>query len=291
MSLPPLDYVAPRTLKETLKALSDERAVPLAGGTDLIVNLRNSEDPPKNLLLVDLKKVSEFHLIEEEDDHLKIGSLVTLAELASSPLISKFAPALALAAESMGSIQIRNRGTVAGNIVNASPCADLAPPLLIHEASLLLVSQSGRREVPLSKFVKGPYRTDLRRGEVVRLFSIKKMHDGGETFYKLGRREAMNKARMNFAAYISLNGAGKIKEARFSAGSLTPSPMRYKDVETFLEGEKPDPRVFKRAAEMVKNKIFEITGVRWSTPYKAPVSENLTLWVLKEATRIAKGRR
>ena len=208
-----------------------------------------------------------------------------------SPLVRKYAPALSIAALSMGSVQIRNRGTIAGNIVNASPCADLAPPLLIHDTVLFLESPDGKREVPLSKFLKGPYKTDIKHGEIVKYFSIRKIHEGGETFYKLGRREAMNKARMNFAAYLSLDGSGKIKDIKFASGALTPYPMRFEDVEEFLKGAKAESRIFKEAAEMVRSKIFKITGVRWSTPFKAPVSENLTLWVLKEATKIAKGKR
>lgn len=291
-----MDYVAPSQFREALEHLYDPWAIPLAGGTDLLIKLRSShvEEPAKKdkkLLLVDLKRIKELHFVEDNGEFLRIGSLTTLAEIASNPMIARFAPSLSLAARSMGSLQIRNRGTIGGNIVNASPCADLVPPLLIHDSVLSVEGLKGGREIPLNEFISGPFRTKLLHGEIVTGIVLAKLEEGGETFYKLGRRDAMNKARMNFASYLSLDQKGRIREARFSSGALTPFPMRFTEAEKLLLGERPTEPLFEKAASLVREKISEITGVRWSTPYKAPVSENLTLLVLREASMRAREKR
>ena len=288
MALPPFDYYIPKDLKDALIVLFEENTVPFAGGTDLLINLRNIEDPPTKLTLVDIKGIKELHFIEEDEEFIRIGSTTTLHELVSNGTVRRFAPSLSMAASSMGSLQIRNRGTIAGNIVNASPCADLAPPLLIHDSIVVVESIEGERKVPLRSFLKGAYRTDLKRGELLKYFLVKKLENGGEFFYKLGRREAMNKARMNFAAFVSLNGRKRIRDLRFASGALTPNAIRFEEIEKSLIGEEPTEGAIEKASQMVRESILAITGVRWSTPYKAPVSQQLAKWVLEEAVRLAK---
>jgi carbon-monoxide dehydrogenase medium subunit/xanthine dehydrogenase FAD-binding subunit len=142
----------------------------------------------------------------------------------------------------------------------------------------------GEREVSLEEFLKGPYKTSLKKGEIIHSFILRKHKSGGENFYKLGRRDAMNKARMNFALWMDLEG-GRIEGIRFSGGAMTPKPVRFREVEEYLLGKSPDDEFLREAAKLVSKKILEITGLRWSTPYKNPVSERLALTLLRETTR------
>jgi len=285
MTLPPFEYVAPLELREALEILSRENARVLAGGTDLLINLR--KEKIRNLLLVDLKKIDELYFLEEKKDSIEIGPLMLLESLKFENSIIKSAPSLIGAIRSMGSVQIRNRGTIGGNICNASPCADTIPPLLIHNAILTLRNSSGERKIKLADFIKGPYKTDLKGGEILTVIEIEKLNKGGEFFFKLGRRGAMNKARMNFAVYISLDSKGKIGDARIAGGALTPYPKRFNRAEEILKGETPGEVIFGDAAKKVKEEVMEITGIRWSTPYKSVVIENLLKWVLFESLKKA----
>jgi carbon-monoxide dehydrogenase medium subunit/xanthine dehydrogenase FAD-binding subunit len=280
MTLPPFEYRAPSKLEDALKILSCENARVLAGGTDLIVNLRR--DRPKGIVIVDLKKIQELYFLREKSGKLFIGPLMTLESLIGKEVIGKYFPSLFMALKSMGSLQVRNRGTIGGNICNASPCADTVPPLLIHNAILTLENFRGKRRVKLEDFLKGPYKTDLKEDEILTSIEVEKLN-GGESFLKLGRRGAMNKARMNFAAYIKLDGRGYIEDGRIAAGALTPSPMRFRLAEEFLKGKKPEEGILEGAARLVKEEVLKITGVRWSTPYKLPVIENLVKRILSQA--------
>ena len=236
---------------------------------------------------MDLKDLDELSGIEDQGEHILIGAITRLSDLIENELLVHYAPSIAEAASRMGSIQIRNKGTIGGNICNAAPCADSIPPLLIHDAVLILASKGETREVDLENFLRGPGKTDRRKGEILIGVKVKKRDEGGEFFIKLARRDALNKARMNFAAWLNLRD-GKISEARFAAGAIAPHPIRVREVEELLLGEEPSEALFIRAGRIVRDKMLEITGRRWSTPYKSPVVENLTARVLSEAARRAR---
>ncbi len=288
MSLPPIDYERPRCLHDAFSLL-EEMGIPMAGGTDVIIQLRESylkgDFSPR--LVVDLKGLDELSGIEDQGEHILIGAITRLSDLIESDLIFNHAPSISEAASRMGSIQIRNKGTIGGNICNAAPCADSLPPLLIHDAVLILASKEGTREVDLENFLRGPGRTDRKPGEILVGVKVKKRDEGGEFFIKLARRDALNKARMNFAAWLNLRD-GKIIDACFAAGAIAPHPIRVKEVEELLLGEEPSEALFARAGRIVRDKMLQITGRRWSTPYKSPVVENLTARVLSEAARRAR---
>ncbi len=288
MSLPPIDYERPRCLHEAFELLERSNAILMAGGTDVLVALRarylNGDFTP--VTIVDIKGLEELKGLEDIGDYLLIGSTTTLSELIESKFVEKFVPSLKEAASRMGSIQLRNKATIGGNVCNAAPCADSIPPLLIHDATLVLASRNGTREVKLSEFLKGPGKTDKKPGEILVGIKVKKYENGGEAFIKLSRRDALNKARMNFAAYLLVE-KGKIQEIKFAAGAIAPVPIRVSEVEEMLKGEEPSERLFEHAGRIVRDKMLKISGRRWSTPYKAPVVENLTKRVLNEALRRA----
>lgn len=287
MRLPPIDYYAPRSLKEAFTLLEEKNALPFAGGTDLIIKLRSrflNEGDTKEYVLVDIKKLEGLRGIKDEGDYITIGSTTLLSDVASNPLVEEYFPALKQAVLSMGSFQLRNRATIGGNICNAAPCADSVPPLLIHNATLILIGKNGEREIPLERFLINAYKTDLRRGEILKEIRLRKER-GKEFFVKLARRNALNKARMNFAVYLEMNGKGIIELIRFSAGSITPVPIRFRDVENLLLGKKPSDKLFEIAGNMLVERMIKVSGVRWSTPYKSVAVKNLTKRVLREVTK------
>jgi len=274
-----LEYLRPEKLDEALRILAGGEHTPVAGGTDLVLQLRDGR-PRKVLDLGRLK----LDFIRDNGDVIEIGSTMTHTALASDPLIIKSLPALSKASSLVGSLQIRNRGTVGGNIVNASPCADTLPALLLYDAEVVLKSASGTRTVSLSQFVLGPYRTALGPGEI--LYSIicrKAEAHTGWSYIKLGRRQAVNISRMTLAATIFMNGDGKIGSARLSAGSVFPAPSRIPRVERMLAGQTPSRDLYREAASVVADMMINESGHRWSTPYKKPVLISLLTRALTEA--------
>jgi carbon-monoxide dehydrogenase medium subunit/xanthine dehydrogenase FAD-binding subunit len=209
---------------------------------------------------------------------------VTHTAISSSPLIAESLPALARASSLVGSRQIRNRGTVGGNIANASPCADTVPALLLYDAEVVLMSAAGTRRVPLSQFVLGPYKTALGPGEILHSIACKK--DSGRvgwSYIKLGRRQAVNISRMTLAVTLESGSGNKIMSARISAGSVFPASSRMPRVEKMLIGEAPSRELYHRAAETAAELMIEESGPRWSTPYKKPVLIALLTRALEEA--------
>jgi len=161
-------YVRPTTVEEAIALLTEhgEGARLLAGGTDLVIELRNRWRKPK--IVVDLKRIEELRpSIRQEDARLVITAGTVMADLAADERVRKHFPALVEAADVVGSIQIRNRATLAGNICNGSPAADTAPPLLVYGAEIVVAGKKGRRRVPVDEFIVGPGKVDLGPAELV----------------------------------------------------------------------------------------------------------------------------
>jgi CO/xanthine dehydrogenase FAD-binding subunit len=255
----------------------------IAGGTDLVISLRKGEAQPQ--ILIDVTQIPELRRIEEAEGKIRIGAAVTHGEIASSKLIRQYGKILSHAASWVGSPQIRNLGTVGGNIVNASPAADTLPPLMVLEASGMVLSRKGVREVPLSELFRGPYQTSLNPDELLVQVSFPKLPpDARSSFIRLARREAMAIARVSVAVILrTAGGKEPIEEIRISAGAVTPIPHRMSEAESILEGKTPDVGTMKRAARKVSETMIRWSGVRSSTAYKAPVVEALFLRCLRQA--------
>ncbi|OGC92350.1 MAG: hypothetical protein A2W25_11010 [candidate division Zixibacteria bacterium RBG_16_53_22] len=274
-----LEYLRPEKLDDALHIMGGGEHTPAAGGTDLVLQLRDGR--PRKIL--DLERLG-LDFIRNAGDIIEIGSLVTHAAIASNPLIAKSLPVLSRASSLVGSLQIRNRGTVGGNIVNASPCADTVPALLLYDAELVLKSSGGTRTVPLSQFVLGPYRTSLGPGEILHSIICRKAEvSTGWSYIKLGRRQAVNISRMTLATSIFMNGDGKIGSVRISAGSVFPTPSRIPRIERMLVGRTPSQELYRQAANIAADMMIKESGHRWSTPYKKPVLINLLTRALTEA--------
>jgi carbon-monoxide dehydrogenase medium subunit len=214
-------YARPTSLAEAFALLADEPAGrALGGGTDLLVGLRKRTVTAP--LVVDLKRVSDLERgIEVRGDELWIGALATMTEVARHPVIRERFPALVSAANVVGSIQIRNRATLAGNLCNASPAADTAPPLLVADARVELVGPTGQRAVPLNEFLLGPRRTALLAGELVAAIVLPLVTEPvGSAFGRITRRRGVDLATVNLAC--SVDAAGRV---RFAYGAVGPRPF------------------------------------------------------------------
>jgi CO/xanthine dehydrogenase FAD-binding subunit len=283
--IPPFDYKKPKTLKEACDLLWDygDQARLIAGGTDLVIALRNGDLKPS--CLIDVTSIPELRRIEERNGMIFIGAASTHSEIASSSIIRKYGRVLSDAVSEIGSPQIRNVGTIGGNIVNAAPAADTLPPLMVLDAVAQVTSREGEREVPLHLLFKGPYETNLKPDEILVSVSFKKLSSDIKTgFVRLARREAMAIARMSVAIVLQREkGKRQIKEVRISLGSVTPTPQRITDVEAILRGKTPDEERLKIASKKISEVMIQHSGVRPTTSYKAPVVEALFMRGFRQA--------
>ncbi len=267
-----LQYHKPSTLEEALR-LMDEYAPaikPYAGGTDLMVQLRAGAKRLAGVShLLDLGALPLSGITETESEMI-IGPATTHAAVAASPVLLRCAPMLAQASSTVGSPQIRNAGTVGGNIANGSPAADTLSPFVALDAVLTLVSVSGTRKVAVKDISLGANKVSIAPNELVTAISFPKIDGFSTAFIKLGRRKALAISRMNVAAALKLEN-GVIAEARIAPGCVFASPDRVRCAEELLLEQRPDAALFARCGEAVSDEMVARTGVRWSTAYKKPV--------------------
>ena len=267
------EYIAPQDIAETCKLLSDYStdAQILAGGTDLLIELRKpSVKSPK--VVIDICRIQELKGIEEFDNWVSIKPLTTHTDILQSKVIQQFAPLLRQAVSTIGSPQIRNRGTVGGNIMNAAACADTVPPLMALDAIVKLQSVEGERSVPIIDFFVKPYQTIAAKNEILTEIRFPKLPNSAKSvFIKLGRRNALAISRLSVSAILRKNDAGLIQEARIVPGAAFPKWQRMTEAEKILIGQKPSKDLFAAAGEKVSEVMISFTGRRWSTEYKEPV--------------------
>ena len=281
--IPSFDYKTPKTLEEACTLLWElrERAKIIAGGTDLVIGLRSGDLRPR--CLIDITRIEELRRIVEEEGRITIGAGVTHAEIASSPVIRRYGKVLSEAASWIGSPQIRNLGTLGGNIVNASPAADTVPPLMTLNAVGRILSPEGEKELPLDQLFKGPYETNLKPHEILAQVRFPKLPVAAKSsFIRLARREAMAIARMSVAVVLQVEN-GRIEEIRISAGSITPAPQRMSEAEALLKGRSPDEEGLRLAARQISETMIRVSGIRPTTSYKKPVLETLFIRAVKQA--------
>jgi CO/xanthine dehydrogenase FAD-binding subunit len=267
------DYFSPDSLREACAILAESNggARLLAGGTDVLVELRKpSAHGPASI--VDISRIVELKGISESGEFVIIKPLTTHSEVFRSDIVTRYAPLLRTAVSSIGSPQIRNRGTIGGNIMNAAACADTVPPLMALNARLILKSASGEREIGLSDFFVKPYVTNAGRDEILSEIRFQRLGANMRgSFVKLGRRNALSIARLSVAAVLKIDRNGIVQEARIVPGAAFPSWRRVKDAEDMLVGQKPSRDLFQKAGKMVSDVMIALTGRRWSTEYKEPV--------------------
>jgi carbon-monoxide dehydrogenase medium subunit/xanthine dehydrogenase FAD-binding subunit len=269
----PFEYYAPRSLPEACTLLADfgANARILAGGTDVLLELRKPGSSSSKAV-IDLSRISSLKGISESGNEIIIQPLATHAEILDSKLVEQFAPLLKAAVACIGSPQIRNRGTVGGNIMNAAACADTVPPLIALDARIKLLSSRGERTVVLSEFFLKPYETVAQRDEILVEIRFPKLSGNvRSSFVKLGRRNALSIARLSVAAVIAKTETGVITDARIVPGAAFPKWQRVPGAENVLIGQKPSRELYDQAGKRVSEALISFTGRRWSTEYKEPV--------------------
>jgi len=281
--LPKFKYLQPKSLEEALELLDKygEQAKLLAGGTDLIVKMKDGVVKPE--YVIDLSRLEELKFISKENGVIKIGALTTLREIEMSPIVRGYVLVLSDAVEKMASWQVRNLGTIGGNLCNASPAADTAPPLLVLEAELKLTSSEGERTVPIDQFFTGPGETILKNNELLTEIQIPIMSDHvGTAFLKLGRRVAHTLSIVSVATSVVVED-DVFKDVRIALGSVAPTPVRAKKTEDRFRGLSAAKDVVEKNCVWVVEDISPISDVRASAEYRKEMSIVLTKRALIEA--------
>ncbi len=276
-------YFAPTGIGEALKLLAEygEKAHILAGGTDLVPKINYYELKPDILLYI-----GELGLdyLKEKNGKLVIGATTSVATLTSNVLVAKKASALAEAARRSGSIATRNAGTIGGNLANASPAADLATPLLVMDAKLLLRHAGGKRVVAIKDFFIGPGKTVLKPDELIIEIYVPSF-EGRTIFLKLGRRKAMTLSVANAAVRLEMAG-NTCNEVRIAMGAMAPTPMRCTRAEKMLKGRTLDKALVNKSATEAVAETNPIDDQRATAWYRKKAGAALVAQALLQAASI-----
>jgi carbon-monoxide dehydrogenase medium subunit len=284
------DYYCPGTLEEAFSLLRKfkNQARVMAGGTDLIVNMKLNNVKPR--VVIDLKGIKGLNKINYSKRlGLRVGALTTLTQLHTSQAVRDNYPFLAQASGEVGSVQVRNRATLGGNLCNASPAADTAPPLMAMGASVRIRGPRKERVVPLEQFFTGPGKTSLNQGEILVGVEAPAMKPrSGGAYIKLGVRRAMEIALTGVAAVVTLNGKeGTVKEARIALGAVAPTVIMAHKAEELLRGAALDDEVLAEAGNAASMAARPISDVRCSAEYRKQMADVLTRRALKMAYQSA----
>lgn len=270
-------FASPRSLEDALRYLSERagRCKIIAGGTDLIPALRNEAVRPEYVL--NILEIEQLRGITETDGAIRIGPATTFTEIVESEILNRCLPLLPEAASWVGGPQIRNRGTIGGNIVTGSPAADVLPAVIALDGELELQSESrGTRLLPVGEAIESPYRNRFEPDEILTGILIRKLPAGARSgFEKLGRRNALARARMNMSVVLRSDSDGVVSELSIVPGAVMPVARRITGVEEMLLGKKPEGPLLEAAAKALGKEMVRITGVRWSTEYKVAVLQNV----------------
>jgi carbon-monoxide dehydrogenase medium subunit len=289
-SIKPFEYLAPSSLVEALSDLErvGNEAKIIAGGTDLVPSLKLRLTEQK--YIIDLSRVKELDFIESSNGQLRIGALTKHSALERSPHVREAAYVLAEAASQIGSSQIRNMGTVGGNLANASPCSDTATPLLALEADVKLVNSSSERAVSLQSFFTGVKKTVLQSDELLTEIRVPvQSQETGAAFIKVGRRSGPELAIVSSAAAVTL-GNHTCEGVRIALGSVAPTPFRAKKAESFLTGRALDEESIREASEIASEEISPISDVRASAEYRREITKVIVEMVIKKAIERSRRR-
>jgi carbon-monoxide dehydrogenase medium subunit len=276
--LPRFEFVQPKSLAEVLTLLAEHRetAKVYAGGTDLVPLMRRREIPAPDYV-IDLKCLRELEgMTYDERTGLRIGPLTTIRTMAESVVVLEHFPALAQAASSMASPQVRSRGTFAGNICNAVPSADSAPALLVFDATILLKGAKGERRVPLDRFFIGPRETVIGPDEVLLEIAVPApAPESRSTYLKLSPRHSMDLAIVGVAARGALED-GVCKEIRIALGAAAPTPIRAVAAEEILQGKRITAELIEEAATNAITQCSPIDDHRASAEYRCDMVYAMT---------------
>ena len=266
------EYISPKTKEEVLKILKQEKskACIVAGCSNVLPYIKDKIISGK--LLLDISGIGELNYIRKSEGNLYIGAATTISDLINSKVIREECSVLHQAAEDFADPTVRNSATIGGNLADASPAADVAPPLLVLYAVLEIESINGKREVSLKDFFSGPRKTVLHDDEMITSIKIKSdsLNKNG-CFIKLGLRQAMAISLASIAMILETEEE-KVTDVRIAMGSVAPTPLRLINVEEFLINQKIDDVLLEEAMKKVSETVKPIGDVRASADYRRYVS-------------------
>jgi len=279
------EYHKPKDINETLHLLSEfkEKAKILAGGTDLIVHLKEELAMPE--VVIDIKGISELNKIEISEDNIFIGAGVTFTEIIESQPLKEKLPILWEASEKVASVGIRNRATIAGNICSAVPSLDSAPALLVYDTEILVQSKKGKRTISINDWFTGPKQTILNPEELVLGINIPIVTHAG-VYEKLGRYKGEDLAQAGIGIFVDAN-----RNYRFAYCAVGPIPKRMKKLEDFLYNKEISDKLLEEAAELIPDEISPIADIRSSKEYRIHMMKIMFKRGLQKSVAILKGGR
>jgi CO/xanthine dehydrogenase FAD-binding subunit len=293
LGLPEFDVLRANTIAEACALLSkygDEARV-LAGGTDLLVKMKNKATLPR--YLINVKRIPNLDQIGyEEPAGLRIGALTTIQAIKDSSVIAHYFPMLSQAAGKVGTLQIRNLGTIGGNLANASPAAEFAPVLLTLSASVKCAGPDGERMIAMDKFFLGPGKTSLRGNEMLTEIVVPNLPPHAAGIYLKHSLRGMDVAIVSAAVVIHLDGE-VCRDAKIALGAVAPTPFRARKAEALLNGRTlrgsdDDNELFDEVARVAAGESVPIDDLRAYTTYRKKVAENLSRQGLEQAIALAR---
>lgn len=273
--VPEYQMEAPKDLAETLKHMAGSPGdwKPFAGGTDLMVLLEAGKLPQRKFLSI--WKLPELQGITVTPTDVTLGALTTYSEVRRNETLRREFPLLCRAAAETGSIATQNRGTLGGNIANASPAADSPPALLVYDAEIELVSVSGMRRVAFHGFWQGYKQLAMKQDELIASIRLPRQQNGWRQFYrKVGTRRAQAISKVCFAGAARMENV-RIRDLRIALGSVAPMVQRATDTEKLLRGNTLTPALIRAAQEVLGREIAPIDDVRSTARYRLRVAQNL----------------
>ncbi len=279
------DYYMPESLQEAYGLMEKQkgRARYIAGGTDVIVRIKQRAIEPE--ALISLRHIQDLAGVHWKGD-LRLGGMTVFRDLERDEKIARTFPALHQAVSVLANPQVRNVATLGGNLANAAPSADCAPPLLVLGATAEIEGPGGNREVPLEAFFEGPGRTCLDGTELLGAVRVPGREKGsGTAFLKTGR-VSQDIALINAAAYVVMEGK-VCRTCRLAAGAVAPVPLRLRKAEKAVEGREINPELLDEVKQVVEGEVSPITDVRTTAEYRRIMSGVLVKRALMQAVRDA----
>jgi CO/xanthine dehydrogenase FAD-binding subunit len=276
-----MEYYSPTTLKELVNLVTKYKneAVLVAGCTDILIKKQIFKDKKA---IISTTEIKELQKIEQTNDKIRIGAGVTFSDLLHSDLIKTHCKALYNAAKVCGSLQIRNRATVAGNIINASPAADSIPPLMVSNACLILLSEENEEQINIKEFFTGPGKTKLKAGQIMTFIEFDKDTAETITFYrKIGTRKALSIAKAS-VAFKAQRDKGKLTSVQFAYGSVGPTVINSIKAKEYLENKHLSNESIEETSMMAFGEVSPIDDIRSTANYRRLVVKNVIIEELRQ---------
>jgi len=284
MRLPRFEYLSPQTVKEACSLLLQhgDKAKVMAGGTDVLNVMKERIIKPE--YVIGLRAISDLDYIEADADGIRIGAMTTLTSLGNSKIVREKFPCLAEVPGKMATVQIRNMGTLGGNLCNAAPSADTAPILICLGARAKIVSADSERVVALEDFFTGPGETVLKDGEILAEIQVTgQPANTGGAYFKMSR-VAVDLAIVGVAAVVTLDGkGGSCSDIKIALGAVAPTPIRAKKAEASIKGKTIDEALIEQAGKIASEEASPIDDVRGSAYYRTEIVNVFTKRAIRKA--------